>query len=224
MGSRKVLGTAHQNLKKCGIILLRRKCAVPPAIRTKPPCGVVCVLLYLVDTANGEQATLQGGFSMGKEMTKKCTKCEKTKGLSEFSKDQNSRDGLSYRCRNCRAKHYQDNKESVKKQALEYRTANKERLAKKNAAWHAANNNQRNANLKKRYGITCDQYDDMVVAQNGLCAICGKEPDGHRPQLFVDHNHETGEVRGLLCNKCNTALGGFQDSLELLRKAVDYLS
>ena len=66
------------------------------------------------------------------------------------------------------------------------------------------------------------QYDAMFDSQNGKCAICDKPPQAHK-KLGVDHDHKTGQVRGLLCSPCNRALGGFQDSLELLRKVVDYI-
>ncbi len=75
----------------------------------------------------------------------------------------------------------------------------------------------------KRYGITIDEYDTLLRSQNGVCAICSREPvDGQR--LAVDHDHKTGKVRGLLCFKCNTGLGHLGDSLDTLKRAVDYLS
>ncbi len=61
----------------------------------------------------------------------------------------------------------------------------------------------------KRYGITVEQYDAMLRQQNGLCAICGRAPKRFR--LAVDHDHETGEIRGLLCTRCNLGLGWFRD-------------
>ncbi|MCI0440747.1 MAG: endonuclease VII domain-containing protein [Chloroflexi bacterium] len=75
------------------------------------------------------------------------------------------------------------------------------------------------------YGITLEEYDAMVKKQKSVCAICKRAPDPHKRQkaLFVDHDHATGRVRGLLCNKCNTSLGGFSDSPFVLRAALDYL-
>lgn len=67
---------------------------------------------------------------------------------------------------------------------------------------------QRNAWLKARYGITASDYDAMLAAQDGRCAICGTtEPEGRRGVFCVDHDHETGAVRGLLCWPCNRRLG-----------------
>src|SRR5579859_2601716 len=66
-------------------------------------------------------------------------------------------------------------------------------------------------NLRLKYGLSLEQYDAMSVAQLGVCAICG-EIDPHGKRLSVDHNHETGQVRALLCNQCNVGLGIFKDS------------
>lgn len=79
----------------------------------------------------------------------------------------------------------------------------------------------RRAALKYNYGITIDQYNAMLAAQGGGCALCGAEPK--RRPLDVDHCHETGKVRGLLCNKCNTSLGRLGDTLESILKIVSYL-
>lgn len=83
----------------------------------------------------------------------------------------------------------------------------------------------RTNNLKK-YGITPAQYDAMLDAQDGVCAICGRPPKGGRTSsasLHVDHDHKTGIVRGLLCNACNLGVGKFMDSPALLRIAAVYL-
>lgn len=85
----------------------------------------------------------------------------------------------------------------------------------------------RRANLKRSFGITTEKYDQMFKAQKGLCKLCRKpEPgtrNGKRKMLAVDHDHETGKIRGLLCSKCNTALGLLDDSPELLEAAIVYL-
>lgn len=64
-------------------------------------------------------------------------------------------------------------------------------------------------------------YDQLLAKQGGKCAICGEEANGNR--LAVDHNHETGEIRGLLCHQCNTGLGSFRDNPQLLKQAIAYL-
>ena len=80
--------------------------------------------------------------------------------------------------------------------------------------------------LERLYGITMADYSEMFIAQGGRCAACGKEPplrSGKPRRMCVDHNPATGEVRGLLCWKCNMALGNADDSAEILQKLHDYL-
>ncbi len=79
----------------------------------------------------------------------------------------------------------------------------------------------RRCNLRRFYGISIDTYESMLERQRGVCAICGQPPGERR--LAVDHKHDTGTVRGLLCEKCNRGLGLFRDDQALLRAAADYL-
>jgi len=72
------------------------------------------------------------------------------------------------------------------------------------------------------YGITIEQYGEMLEAQGGVCAIC-REPCPSGKNLAVDHCHETGAVRGLLCARCNSGIGQFLDSPDRLRAAIGYL-
>lgn len=76
--------------------------------------------------------------------------------------------------------------------------------------------------LRRRFGITPKQYTAMFKAQEGACAICDRPPT-RRQRLSVDHDHETGKVRGLLCQGCNMALGLFGDNAAWLRAAISYL-
>ncbi len=76
--------------------------------------------------------------------------------------------------------------------------------------------------LKRVFNLTIADYDTMLEAQNGRCAICQRKPQARR--LAVDHNHKTGAVRGLLCTRCNhKLLGASNESSEILRRAADYL-
>jgi hypothetical protein len=77
--------------------------------------------------------------------------------------------------------------------------------------------------LKKSYGLTIEQYHEMLEAQAGVCAIC-LGADKAFAHLAVDHCHQSGKVRGLLCNTCNRALGSFQDDPERLKRALLYLA
>ena len=117
-------------------------------------------------------------------------------------------------------KRYAENKEAHSARSLAYR--NKKRSEDPEAFKKAARNTQ----LKLKYGITLEVYDQMHMLQQGECAICGKTAEEAGPKgsiLHVDHNHETGEVRALLCTKCNKGIGLLDDSPEALRSAADYL-
>lgn len=87
--------------------------------------------------------------------------------------------------------------------------------------------NDRNKHLKKRYGITLDDYNKMWEQQKGLCFLCEKpEAIFNRRRtkvLAVDHNHKTGKIRSLLCMKCNTAIGQIDDNPIILMKLLNYL-
>jgi hypothetical protein len=76
----------------------------------------------------------------------------------------------------------------------------------------------RNENLKKRYGITEEEYDKLKEKQRHKCKICSRYED-----LYVDHDHDAGHIRGLLCHKCNSALGFLQDDIARAFKAIWYL-
>jgi hypothetical protein len=174
------------------------------------------------------------------EQTKECTLCGETKPFSEFRKHPSARFGLSPRCSNClsvqNSAYYQANKDIWKIREAEMRAKDPEGLKKKNrdaaTRWRSNPENTRQKRMKyieKRYGITYDQYEAMEKAQNGLCKICRKPPrrlneNGNRGEnLHVDHDHKTGEVRGLLCYQCNSALGYFEDDPEVLTRASSYL-
>lgn len=108
----------------------------------------------------------------------------------------------------------------------EFRARYKE-LAK---SWAKASpERKRQSRMRSNYGLEPGQYEEMLAAQNGGCAICGTAVTGVREKgrrerrLSVDHNHSTGAVRGLLCHHCNFGIGHFKDSPELLQKAMAYL-
>lgn len=84
----------------------------------------------------------------------------------------------------------------------------------------------RSSKLKRLYGISLDEYSAMLVKQDYSCAICSSKDSGRRDVLnfAVDHCHDTNKIRGLLCMKCNTAIGKMRHDVEYLRKAIEYLS
>ena len=88
--------------------------------------------------------------------------------------------------------------------------------------------NQRKGQLKRRFGITLEQYDQIFESQGGVCAICSK-PETNRlygtvKRLSVDHCHKSQRIRGLLCQDCNHAIGFAKDSIEILASAIKYLT
>ena len=81
----------------------------------------------------------------------------------------------------------------------------------------------RAGHLRRRFGITTEQYDELLFRQEGCCGVCGKHHTSFSTRLAVDHNHKTGELRGLLCNYCNHRLIGRHTEASLLRKMAEYL-
>jgi hypothetical protein len=75
--------------------------------------------------------------------------------------------------------------------------------------------------IKRKYGLSEDSYQLLLIAQNGVCAICQKHQ--RKQRLSIDHDHRTGKVRGLLCTRCNRNLGRWYDSAALLQRAAAYL-
>ena len=82
----------------------------------------------------------------------------------------------------------------------------------------------RASHLRLNYGLTEQQYQDLLDSQGGGCAICGKTPEEEGRNLAVDHNHKTGEIRGILCSYHNHRVVGKWTDTELLRKVLEYIS
>jgi hypothetical protein len=150
--------------------------------------------------------------------TRICTKCGADKPIEDYRPDPRYRGGRKRICRECErpysAKHR--NTPAFRQKAREDRASGK-LLAM-----------ERRKRLRHRFGISIAEYDAMLAAQQGLCAICGRPPDAtsRNPQinrLHIDHDHTTGRVRALLCCLCNWGIGHFQESPVLLDKAAAYL-
>ncbi len=137
---------------------------------------------------------------------KTCSKCAEAKLLREFAADKRHKDGLQSHCRDCKTEYdkqyYPKQKEQIKRAS-------------------------RKSKLKRLYGMVEEDYQNLLVGQKGVCAICG-QPElrmlyGKESRLGVDHSHETGIVRGLLCSNCNQILGNAKDNPDRLRRAALYL-
>ena len=81
-----------------------------------------------------------------------------------------------------------------------------------------------NTKLKARFGITIEQYEKMIEAVNGKCEICGATCSFNGHRLAIDHDHKTGQIKGILCKACNVGLGNFQENPVLLKRAIEYLN
>lgn len=111
------------------------------------------------------------------------------------------------------------NKELHLSRAREYHKENRERLLERKRNHRKQNPDLYAKKLRlKKYGLSHDQYEKMLQAQDGKCAIC-REPG----KLVVDHHHETDVVRALLCSPCNTAIGLFKEDTERMQAAIRYL-
>ena len=122
---------------------------------------------------------------------RRCASCKETKSANKFYKDKDHKDGLSTYCRVCQIRI-----------VSERRRLNPQK----------ARIGERKKWLRVHYNLTLEGYDKLLKEQNGVCVICGKfekvkTNTGTVKHLSVDHDHETGKVRGLLCNKCNTRVG-----------------
>jgi len=136
-------------------------------------------------------------------LTKKCSKCKTEKLLTAFHKDKSRKDGRYCVCATCEKmrsrNRYKNNKN-------------------KYFYWQ----------IKKLYGVTAEQYKDLLLKQDFRCAICGKHQRYLKVKLSIDHNHLTGEIRGLLCHRCNYLLGNIEkfnylpELLKYMRGGDDY--
>jgi hypothetical protein len=140
-----------------------------------------------------------------------------------------SREQLAEYARKYRAKNLEKKRAYEKEYYDKTPDQQKEKRRKYTANWLAKNPNaNRNKHYKKRYGITVEEYESMAKAQNYLCAICERpetktRKDGTVMILCVDHNHLTGQVRDLLCNKCNILLGHLETGNVTFSQLIHYL-
>lgn len=115
-----------------------------------------------------------------------CNKCAVSQPLTEYWKLPSGRDGINPRCKTC-----------VNTARNEYNRS-------------VAPEVKRNSRYRLIYGIDLDEYERMLAVQGGVCAICDQPEKAKNRLLCVDHDHQTGVVRGLLCTRCNTALGSYE--------------
>lgn len=157
-----------------------------------------------------DEVAREARYTRQRSESKICTKCGQAKPRSEFTKSRDGKYGpvLHASCNECKAQ-----------RARSWFADNPERQFEA----------RRRSSLLRNYGITVGEYEDRLEAQGGVCAICGQDEPavhgrtGKKFRLSVDHCHQTGRVRGLLCQKCNRAIGLMNDNADLLKKAIYYL-
>lgn len=154
---------------------------------------------------------------------KTCSKCRRRKSLSKFYRNVSKPDGLYDYCKICwrdylknSATHLETKRRCAKRYYEKHSVEIRRRVHK---YWEKAG---REKNLKS-YGLTSAKYDLLLQSQHGVCAICGEPPKNGR-RLAVDHDHRMEVVRGLLCGRCNTGLGLFQDNPQFLSASLKYLT
>lgn len=145
---------------------------------------------------------------------KTCTKCLEVKPLDSFHRRRDAADGMSPQCKDCRKERQRAYRKSHYEEMRAYEKARNATPKQKLA--------QRNSILKRKYGISKQDFDNRFEAQGKACLIC-KSTDKRPSNYCVDHNHVTLEVRGIVCRKCNTAMGQMNDDPLLLRAAARYL-
>jgi hypothetical protein len=140
-----------------------------------------------------------------------CRQCESEKPLDEFYADNRTKDGKCYTCKPCHEKRYKT-----------WKRANKQKVSGYNSKWWATSEAR-----FKRYGLTKEDYENMLKEQNNRCAICKQFETvvirGKLRPLHIDHDAETKIVRGLLCSACNTGIGKLKHNISIIESAADYL-
>lgn len=144
---------------------------------------------------------------------KLCYKCQVEKPVEEFHRNKRTKDGRQTHCAECQRELHR-----------QWREQNADKVRRYSREWARRNGQEsrKNSDLRRRFGITLEQYKELHDSQAGKCGICGEAEVSGR-QLAVDHDHSTGAIRALLCTTCNTGLGQFKDNPHLLRLAAAYL-
>lgn len=160
---------------------------------------------------------------------KRCSKCGVAKPLSEYYRMKGMRDGHRNECKQCnlaaQARRRHANPEENRRRVREWQAAHPDRVAARRAIHRSTGQKRewdRRSHLKRRFGITLEDYEEMLAAQGGGCALCHRPPRSDI-SLHVDHDHANNRIRGLLCFTCNNALGDFEDDTGRLREAARYL-
>jgi hypothetical protein len=133
-----------------------------------------------------------------------CSSCKETKDESLFPKATGKARGYAWICKRCKI---------VKRKEKQASMSQEDWASLNRSYW-----------LKSQYNMSLEDYNKLLREQNHKCKICKiDETEVMKQTLYVDHNHQTGEIRGLLCHHCNAGLGHFRDTIALLDEAKAYL-
>jgi len=161
---------------------------------------------------------------------KSCSKCKIEKPLIEFSKNSQQKSGLNPSCKLCKSLvkkvYYQNNKADIKEKASLWVKNNPEKrevIKKRYTSKPSSKENYWKNSIWYKFKLTPEDYTSILNSQCGVCYLCDKTPEENGKRLGVDHCHTTGDIRGILCDSCNTGLGMFFDNTEVLQKAIGYL-
>lgn len=150
--------------------------------------------------------------------TQTCRRCQVLKPVDQFWKNRAKLSGLSQYCNTC---------SNLNRKETRHRAAEGKTKFKRGSYKHFSEDQHRvrarEQSLIKEYNITIHEYNAMFNNQNGCCAICNTHQSSLKRPLDVDHDHNTGKIRGLLCFKCNTGIGLLQEDPGILNKAIEYL-
>lgn len=148
-----------------------------------------------------------------KNCSNKNCKQKNPQPLENFAKNKRNKDKLQSRCRTCTSSdsknHHKKNIDKIRQYKKEY---NKKHPSKR-----------KELNLKNKFGISLEIYNNMLLTQNNCCSICKINILKVKKQFAVDHDHNTGKIRDLLCNDCNALLGFCKESINILSEAINYI-
>jgi RNase P subunit RPR2 len=193
-----------------GVVMSCSRCGVADAHKKRGvclPCHAALSREYRARVKDGQIAQVLVNCASCEDLAAirvKCNRCGEAKPLTEFYANRSRLPwGVHSLCRSC----FRETQAVSKARDPERVRAVKLR-----------------SHLKRTYGLSVEAYEAMLVEQGGVCAICSRRPgDATHGRLVVDHRHSTGEIRGLLCEACNSVLGLFGDSPVRLEVAADYL-
>jgi hypothetical protein len=157
---------------------------------------------------------------------KRCKRCNEVKPLTDFYREKGCRDGHRPECKVCnlaaRKAKYQENPAREIARVKAWQQRNADRVADYQRRYRAEHRGElRAGHLRRKFGLTQADYEAMLAAQGGVCAIC-LDPPSDGESLHVDHLGDS--VRGILCVRCNNALGQLREDVEIAERAVDYLA